>query len=422
MEEKVKVSVVVPVWNPGPGIVKCIARLRTQTLREIEMIFVDDRGTDQAMEHIREAAAEDARIRILVNPENRGPGYSRNAGMEAAEGMYVSFIDPDDYAAPDYLERLYSLAEKESLDIAKGRIVYEKEDGTAAEHEELNDVIRAGIKAGKPIYTVFSYEHHSAIYRRNMLQRSGVRYGLARRAQDTTFLLRACHAAGSIGLDDQALYFFCERAGSSMHVFDLASLDQRLFSFQEQVDYLSTALAGDAYAPAYTNALFLSNLRFFACYEPVPEHAQALEHYCAGMRRQVLRLPFANVMKQRCYPVRALLEHGVLLPATPGYLPWEHAPAESWLELVRRWTEHLRAYPGGAASAAAWFNQICEKAERAGTEDGCIENVRREITAQRVRLPANVQAELRKASFFGKAARYFPKALARLLHKLLKRS
>ena len=104
MSENIAVSLIVPVWNPGEGVKKCIESLRSQTLTNIEIIFVDDRGSDASMEAIRAAAELDSRIKILVNPENSGPGYSRNAGIEASRGEYLGFIDPDDYVAPeDYL-------------------------------------------------------------------------------------------------------------------------------------------------------------------------------------------------------------------------------------------------------------------------------------------------------------------------------
>ena len=97
---KILVSVIVPVWNPGPGISRCIESLQNQTLNEIEMIFVDDCGTDDSMDKVRAAAAEDTRIRIIVNEENIGAGPSRNKGIEAARGEYLSFVDPDDYVSP----------------------------------------------------------------------------------------------------------------------------------------------------------------------------------------------------------------------------------------------------------------------------------------------------------------------------------
>jgi glycosyltransferase involved in cell wall biosynthesis len=98
-----KVSVIVPVWNPGSGISRCIGSLRNQTLDDIEMIFVDDCGTDGAMDVVRAAEKEDPRIRIMENSKNIGPGISRNKGIEVARGDYLSFIDADDYVNPVFL-------------------------------------------------------------------------------------------------------------------------------------------------------------------------------------------------------------------------------------------------------------------------------------------------------------------------------
>ena len=101
-----KVSIIIPVWNPGPGIRRCVESLRGQTLEDIEMIFVDDCGTDNAMDVVHAAAKEDPRIRIIENPENLGPGISRNKGIKEARGEYLSFVDADDYVNTVFLERL----------------------------------------------------------------------------------------------------------------------------------------------------------------------------------------------------------------------------------------------------------------------------------------------------------------------------
>lgn len=185
-----KVSVIIPVWNPGSGIRRCVDSLRSQTLEDIEMIFVDDCGTDGAMDLVHSAAAEDSRIRIITNAENVGPGISRNAGIDIAHGEYLSFVDADDYVSLNFLEVLYTKAKSEDLDIVKGRIVYKLEDGTEAVHADLNEGIWNGIRDGKPLFSLFCYQHQSAIYRRSLLEKYGVRYGTSRRAQDDTFLLK----------------------------------------------------------------------------------------------------------------------------------------------------------------------------------------------------------------------------------------
>ena len=99
-----KVSVIIPVWNPRPGIVRCVDSLRSQLLEDIEMVFVDDNGNDGAMDVVRAAAIEDPRIRIVTNSQNLGAGASRNAAIEVARGESLAFCDSDDYMALDFCQ------------------------------------------------------------------------------------------------------------------------------------------------------------------------------------------------------------------------------------------------------------------------------------------------------------------------------
>ena len=117
-----KVSVVLPVHNVEQHIARCIGSLRVQTMDELEFIFVDDCSTDGSMVEVELWAAEDDRVRIIRNEQNLGAGPSRNRGIEAANGEYVSFIDPDDYVSSDFYELLYTAATADGRhDIAKGR-------------------------------------------------------------------------------------------------------------------------------------------------------------------------------------------------------------------------------------------------------------------------------------------------------------
>lgn len=158
MRENPKVSIIVPVWNPGPGISRCVESLRGQTLEDIEMIFVDDCGTDNAMDVVRAAAVEDPRIRIITNVENIGAGASRNLDIEATRGEYLSFVDSDDYVDSDFMEVLYLKGKAEDLDIVKGGYVYEyKEETTKYNSYTLNDAIQNGLKDEYHLFMFFSY-------------------------------------------------------------------------------------------------------------------------------------------------------------------------------------------------------------------------------------------------------------------------
>ena len=201
MRENPKVSIIVPVWNPGPGISRCVESLRGQTLEDIEMIFVDDCGTDSAMDVVHAAAKEDSRIRILENPENLGPGISRNKGIEVARGEYLSFVDADDYVDLDFLEILYH----------KGRT----KNGIIISKSYKNDAIQEGLKNEYPLFLLFTNEHQSALFHRRLFVSSVIRYGLSRNAEDTTFLLKACHAEKSFGIDDHVAYHYIYRNNST---------------------------------------------------------------------------------------------------------------------------------------------------------------------------------------------------------------
>ena len=238
MKSSPKVSVIIPVWNPGPGISRCVESLRGQTLGDIEKIFVDDCGTDGAMEVVRAAAAEDPRIRIITNAENVGPGISRNRGIEAAIGEYLSFVDADDYVNKSFLERLYAKAVADKLDIVKGKNVYEKEDGNIIEYPDRNEMTRKGLQAGKPLFCLFKDQHQSALYRRAWLLKYGIRFGSSHRAEDKTFLLQACHWAERFDFEETAEYHYCEREGSSMFDMHPRTLERKLHAFQERMDYI----------------------------------------------------------------------------------------------------------------------------------------------------------------------------------------
>lgn len=112
---EIKVSVIIPVYNVEAYIGECLDSARNQTLKEIEIICVDDGSPDRSMEIVEEHAASDSRIKI-IRKENGGLSTARNAGLMRAEGKYVYFLDSDDAIRPETLECLYTISEKRQLD------------------------------------------------------------------------------------------------------------------------------------------------------------------------------------------------------------------------------------------------------------------------------------------------------------------
>ena len=130
MSNAVKISIIIPVFNTEKHIEKCLESICNQTLKEIEIICIDDFSTDNSLSIIQSYQKNDNRISIIRNSGNLGQGFSRNIGIVAAKGEYVNFIDSDDYIDLDYFEKLYSIAKSKNADIANAIIYYVLKDGT----------------------------------------------------------------------------------------------------------------------------------------------------------------------------------------------------------------------------------------------------------------------------------------------------
>lgn len=113
-----KVSVVIPCYNVEKYLRQCLDSVVNQTLRELEIICVNDGSKDSTLEILREYEAKDPRVKIIDKP-NGGYGESMNRGFDMATGEYLGIIESDDYADPDMFEKLYACAKEHDLDVVK---------------------------------------------------------------------------------------------------------------------------------------------------------------------------------------------------------------------------------------------------------------------------------------------------------------
>ena len=113
-----KVSIIIPVYNAEIFLEKCVSSLTNQTLRDVEIILVDDGSTDNCPAMCDASASLDDRIKI-IHQKNSGSGYARNAGLEIATGEYIAFVDADDYVEPEMFEVMYDMAKKNHADFVR---------------------------------------------------------------------------------------------------------------------------------------------------------------------------------------------------------------------------------------------------------------------------------------------------------------
>lgn len=122
-----KVSVIIPVYNTAPYLKESVGSIMNQTLRELEIIVVDDGSTDNSSEILRELADSDTRIQVY-SQRNEGQSSARNTALKHVTGEYIYFMDSDDVLHPDALRLCYERARTKQLDILffDGSILYEE--------------------------------------------------------------------------------------------------------------------------------------------------------------------------------------------------------------------------------------------------------------------------------------------------------
>ncbi|MFJ8630602.1 glycosyltransferase [Streptomyces sp. NPDC093568] len=209
----VKVSVVVPVYNPGVYIEDCIASLLRQSLPPdaYEVIFVDDGSTDDTPARLDALAAAEPRVTVLHQENSGWSGKPRNVGIEAARGEYVMFVDNDDYLGDEALERMYDYGVANGADVVVGKMAG-KGRGVPVELFRRNHP-RATVSNAPLIDSLTPHK----MFRRAFLDEIGLRFPEGRRRlEDHVFVTEAYLRAGNVSvLGDYVCYYHVRRDDSS---------------------------------------------------------------------------------------------------------------------------------------------------------------------------------------------------------------
>lgn len=236
---KPKVSVIIPVYNTQEYLPQCLDSLIGQTLKDFELICVDDGSQDESLDVLKRYAERDSRIKVIAQ-ENGGVSHARNVGMSHATGKYLMFVDSDDYIERKALERVWNAAQADDADI----VVFGGMSFPTVEWIDQKLKVRR-TKYQNRWSEALMHENGSRpfmcnkAYRRAMLQEHGVEfYEKLRMGEDQAFQFVVFPLARQIVyIKDRLYHYRQEREASAMNLF-AQDKSRKLKAHVEMLEYV----------------------------------------------------------------------------------------------------------------------------------------------------------------------------------------
>ena len=203
-----KISIIMPIYNVSKYLRECLDSVVNQTLKDIEIICVNDGSTDNSLDIINEYAKYDNRI-IVIDKKNAGMGAAYNSGLEIANGEYIGFVEPDDYISLNMYEDLYNCSSDE-IDYIKSDHYFIKNgiEYKANCYKQYKNGIYDNTKIRELLFRHIS--HWSGIYKREFIEKYNIRFAETPGAsfQDAGFIFQVYFLASKIYLTNNAYYYY----------------------------------------------------------------------------------------------------------------------------------------------------------------------------------------------------------------------
>ncbi|MBR3251104.1 MAG: glycosyltransferase family 2 protein [Erysipelotrichaceae bacterium] len=200
------ISVIVPVFNIEDYIERCLNSLQAQTMKDIEIIVIDDGSTDSSGKICDKFAEEDPRFKI-IHKDNEGLSAARNDGLDISKGKYIMFVDGDDWVEPEFCEAPYSIAEETDAEI----VIFEWANHNNDDHKTLrwfSNIPFRGFTEKRDLfakrYDSISVVVWNKMYNKKLFEE--IRFPVGRFSEDNVVTHKLIHNAYSIFLLDEVLY------------------------------------------------------------------------------------------------------------------------------------------------------------------------------------------------------------------------
>lgn len=230
-----KISIIIPIYNGEKYLSQCLESLINQTLKDIEIICVNDGSTDNSLKILEEYAKKDKRIKI-INKKNAGLGAARNTGMKYANGDYIGFVDSDDWVDRNMFKKLYIKAKSHNIDIVMCPVCIYDDNVQKGNYdysyfnldcfnEDFNNLIFDYQKT-KDFFFRICVTAYNKIYRTEFLKNIGVKFPEGIIFEDNPFFYKTFLRAKQVAIIRDFLYFYRgQRADSIISNADFKYFD-----------------------------------------------------------------------------------------------------------------------------------------------------------------------------------------------------
>lgn len=252
------ISIVVPIYNVEKYLPKCLDSILTQTMQNIEVILVNDGSPDNSLLICRHYAEKDRRIKI-IDKINEGVAAARNVGLEAADGNYIGFVDPDDWIEPKMYENMYNKLSKSEYEVCLCN--YYKDDRLGStpkllkvkkdclNKQEVIDEIVAnmiGIDDIMPKYTYIMGSVWRCLYKKHFIDEHDLRFkkGISI-MEDLVFTVQVLLRCKGVCIDYNVWYHYRRNPKSTLHAYNPQMWEDQVQVHQLLEEILEQAELGE---------------------------------------------------------------------------------------------------------------------------------------------------------------------------------
>lgn len=231
-----KISLIVPIYNTEKYLNKCLDSLISQSLKDIEIILINDGSTDDSEKIINNY--DDKRIKY-ISRENKGVGKTRNEGIDLAKGEYLTFVDSDDYLDINFCKKMYEKAVKDNCDLVICDFFEDRGNLWGVKFKDFSDT---NLKKNPELLNNINLGPCNKIYKNNLFKNKNNRFEENLKYEDAPFVVKMLISAKKIGKVNDYLTYYVVHDNSETtirdkRIFDILKITDIIVTNLEKIDH-----------------------------------------------------------------------------------------------------------------------------------------------------------------------------------------